>query len=89
LIEDQKTTIQELRQLLSKPASTEKTDKVLENARPKPNNTADTKAPRKPRKGHGRSGAKAYSAASRIRVRHASLASGDCCPKCLKGTLYA
>ena len=29
LIEDQKTTIQKLRELLSKPASTEKTDQVL------------------------------------------------------------
>src|SRR6266700_2395009 len=90
LIEDQKTTIQELRQLLSKPASTEKTDKVLENAglKPEANNAAGAPTPRKPRKGHGRKGASAYTAACRIPVRHASLASGGACPKCLKGKLY-
>ena len=32
LIEDQQTTIQKLRELLRTPASTEKTEKVLENA---------------------------------------------------------
>jgi len=91
LIEDQKTTIQQLRELLSKPASTEKTDKVLEKAglKPETNKAPGARTPRKPRKGHGRNGARAYTAANRIPVRHALVASGDSCPKCQKGKLYA
>jgi len=47
LIEDQTTTIQKLRELLSKPASTEKTEKVLENAglKGEAKNTAGVKTP--------------------------------------------
>lgn len=90
LIEEQKTTIQELRELLSKPASTEKTDKVLEKAglQAEANPAADGQRPKKTKKGHGRNGAKSYTAANRVRVRHASLSSGDPCPKCLEGKLY-
>jgi transposase len=90
LIEDQQTTIQNLRELLSKPASTEKTEKVLENAGLKTeakNAGGGKKLKRK--KGHGRNGASAYTAAGRVPVPHASLASGDPCPKCGEGTLYA
>lgn len=91
LIEDQKTTIQKLRELLSKPASTEKTDKVLENAglKSETQNAAMGKTLKRPKKGHGRNGARAYEAALRVPVPHASLASGDPCPKCLEGKLYA
>lgn len=89
LIEDQRTTIQQLRQLLVKPASTEKTDKVLGNAGIRPETGAAAKAPRSPAKGHGRHAAKDYSAARRAGVRHASLKSGDVCPKCREGKLYA
>jgi transposase len=91
LIEDQQTTIQNLRELLAKPASTEKTEKVLENAglKTEAKNAAGGKAPKKPKKGHGRNGASAYTAARRVPVRHGSLASGDPCPKCGEGTLYA
>ena len=90
LIEDQATTIQQLRQLLCKPASTEKTDKVLDNAgvKPEANKTLGGKAPRS-KKGHGRNGAKSYTAAPRVPVAHASLSSGDACPKCLQGKVYA
>jgi len=91
LIEDQKTTIQKLRELLSKPASTEKTDKVLENAglKTEAKDTINGKTPKKAKKGHGRNGASAYTAAHRIPVPHAWLSSGDRCPKCLEGKLYA
>lgn len=91
LIEDQKTTIQKLRELLAKPASTEKTDKVLENAglKSETQNTITEKTPKRPKKGHGRKGARAYEAAHRVPVPHAFLASGDSCPKCLEGKLYA
>jgi hypothetical protein len=80
--------------LLSKPATTEKTDKVLEKAGLPPEASqaagkADQKTSRKPKSGHGRNGAKAYTAARRVPVPHATLSSGDPCPKCLEGTLYA
>jgi transposase len=39
-------------------------------------------------KGHGRNGADAYRGASRIAVRHPSLAAGDACPACSQGTVY-
>lgn len=39
-------------------------------------------------KGHGRNGADAYQGASRIAVRHPSLAAGDTCPACNRGTVY-
>jgi hypothetical protein len=41
-----------------------------------------------PRKGHGRNGADAYTAAEKIEVRHDSLQPGDPCPQCEKGTVY-
>ncbi len=92
LIEDQQTTIQKLRELSAKPATTEKTEKVLENAglKTEAKNAAGEKAPKKkPKKGHGRNGANAYTAARRVPVPHGSLSSGDPCPKCGEGTLYA
>ena len=86
LIEDQQTTIQKLRELLRTPASTEKTEKVLENAGLKTGpEDSSQKTPRKPRKGHGRKGAGAYTAARRISVSHASLSNGGPCPKCGEG----
>src|SRR4030095_4808642 len=92
LIEDQETTIQKLRELLSKPASTEKTEKVLENAglktEAKKTANGETPKPKKAKKGHGRNGASAYTAAHRVPVPHALLSSGNVCPKCLKGKLY-
>ena len=77
LIEDQKTTIQNLRDLLAKPGSTEKTDKVLANAGLKSearNSSNDNKA--KKTKGHGRNGAQAFTAGRSVPVTHAALMSG-------------
>ena len=39
--------------------------------------------------GHGRNGAQAYAGAEKIKVGHATLKSGDRCPKCRKGKVYA
>lgn len=88
LIGEKDTTISQLRALLMKP-STEKTDKVLEQAGLKP----DSKSPRpgpggKAKPGHGRNGREAYRGAERIEVQHASLKPGDRCPECLKGKVY-
>ena len=44
--------------------------------------------PRPKAKGHGRNGVGKYRRARRISVPHATLHSGDCCPKCPKGKVY-
>jgi transposase len=102
LVEDQDTTIQQLRKILFG-TSTEKTSKVLENiGGPKAeaaaggaetSTTANDSAPsstaqKRKRKGHGRNGAQAYSGANQVQVPHASLKQGDRCPECQKGKLY-
>ena len=86
LIDDQDTTISQLRALLVKPG-TEKTSKVLEQAGlvPPPKRPL---ANAKPKPGHGRNGAAAYRGARRIKIAHASLKPGDHCPECLKGKVY-
>ncbi len=89
LIGEKDTTISQLRALLMKP-STEKTNKVLEQAGLKPGSKShlpDSGGKAKP--GHGRNGAEAYRGAERIHIPHASLKPGDCCPECLKGKVYA
>jgi hypothetical protein len=94
LIGEKDTTISRLRALLVKP-STEKTSKVLEQAglktSPKsscPLPGASTNQGEKPKPGHGRNGAAAYRGAERIKIWHASLKPGDCCPGCWKGKVY-
>src|SRR5713101_6699358 len=92
LLEDKQTTIQALRQLLLKP-STEKTEKILQKAglaaSEKPSKPPDTKTPKKA-KGHGRNSAESYKAAQKIEmISHPLLKSGDHCPKCQEGKVYA
>src|SRR5437867_3358305 len=98
LLEDRDITLQRLRQILFS-ARSEKTRQVLpvqppavsvqttgagqEPSRPEP------AAGRKKPPGHGRQGARAYSGATRIKVGHPSLKSGDRCPECLKGKIYS
>jgi transposase len=103
LLEDRKTTIQRLRQILFG-ASTEKTRNVL-NPDPQTSTTQrgedgrgerasgqngeqESESDNKP-KGHGRNGAASYTGATKIKVCHESLKPGDCCPKCRKGKVYA
>jgi transposase len=91
LVADQRTTIQDLRELLF-PASTEKTEAVLKNAgvertaKPADKQGAQTRKEKAP--GHGRNGAKDYRNARRVKVAHATLKHGDHCPGCLKGKIY-
>jgi transposase len=94
LIGEKDTTISRLRALLIKP-STEKTNKVLEQAGLKPSSQSrnsaaggNQKGNGEPKPGHGRHGAEAYRGAERIRIAHASLKPGDGCPHCLKGKVY-
>jgi transposase len=89
LIGEKDTTISQLRALLMKP-STEKTDKVLEQAGLKSGSKSHLPGPSvKAKPGHGRNGAEAYQGAERIQVPHASLKPGDGCPECLQGKVYA
>jgi len=104
LLEDRKTTIQKLRQILFG-ASTEKTSNLVKTgaaqsptegaqaeggrtATPGPAGEPGAKPADKP-KGHGRNGALSYTGATKIKISHESLQSGDRCPKCQKGKVYA
>jgi transposase len=81
LLEKQETTLANLRELLC-PASTEKTEKVLQQAGvdtgEKKSKTAAGNSRKKP--GHGRNGAAEYRGANKVAVPHASLKTGDPCP---------
>ena len=99
LLEDRKTTIQKLRQMLFG-ATTETTSNLVktgtEQSAPKPEHPPATtpgggerpKSVDRP-KGHGRNGALSYTGATKIHISHESLKAGDPCPKCLKGKVYA
>ena len=100
LVDNKNTTIARLRKMLFG-ATTEKTAAVIggkdretspaaeDNAEPASAIASGTeKAPESPRKGHGRNGADAYAAAEKVAVPHESLAAGDPCPKCERGTVY-
>lgn len=47
-----------------------------------------TKKRRRPRKGHGRLPASAYTGCRSVILTHKALSPGDACPDCQKGTLY-
>jgi len=89
-IGEKNTTISQLRALLAKP-STEKTNKVLEQAgipTPPKTNASNAHENKKAKPGHGRNGAAGYRGARRIPIAHAALKPGDRCPRCLKGKVY-
>ena len=88
LLADKDATLRQLRQLLLKPATTEKTRVVLERAGVKPDPDEPAK-PKSKRKGHGRKPASAYGAARKVDVAHPTLKPGDACPECLKGKVYS
>lgn len=86
LLEDRKTTIDRLRQILFG-ASSEKTRTVLKTDRTQAP-TAEREQSGKKTQGHGRNGAEAYHGATKVKVQHNSLKSGDRCPQCNKGKVY-
>ena len=89
LLENKRTTIARLRQLLFG-VRTEKTRTVFpppaERAEPEP--PANGRRTRKA-KGHGRSAAASYPGARRVSVSHPALHAGDACPQCSRGKVYA
>ena len=101
LVEDKNTSLRRLRQLLFG-NRTEKTETVLGDSHAGPvdpvdaageigptvdRDSADEVTPTAP-PGHGRNGAGTYQGGERIDVPHPSLAAGDACPECQRGTLY-
>src|SRR5439155_12588159 len=95
MLADQETTLSQLRALLLKAATTEKTEKTgktLKRAGIEPSGKAgkDKKAGKnkKKRKGHGRKPASAYAGARKVNVAHPTLKPGDGCAECGKGKLY-
>ena len=101
LVEDKNTTIGRLRQILFG-ASTEKMSQVLqaltnnrttsgepESSTPSEEQTSSPPQDSAPSPGHGRNGAKAYSGARQVKIEHSSFKSGNRCPGCQKGKLYA
>jgi transposase len=93
------TTIDRLRRMLFG-ASTEKTSRVVgepatgdkkgdAEAGPSAGDAAGAEGKPKPKApGHGRNGAASYPGAQKIRVAHATLKHGECCPGCAKGKVY-
>jgi transposase len=97
LLKQKEMTLARLRELLC-PATTEKTEKVLQQAglqaQPEKSSAAGCPpgpAPRGSKRrapGHGRNGAAAYSGARKVPVAHASLKPGDACPDGCGGKVY-
>ncbi len=98
LVEDKSTTIARLRQILFG-ATTEKTNNVVQTTAGNgstsvtPEGGKAAAPPEKPESapspGHGRNGAEEYRGARKIKIEHGSLQSGNHCPGCQKGKLYA
>ena len=89
MLADKDTKLKQLRQMLLKPATTEKTHVVLNRAGIKPNDTQpDRPAGNKKRKGHGRNPASAFVGAPKVEMKHPTLQTGDRCPECGKGKVY-
>ena len=95
LVEDKSMTIARLRELLFG-ITTEKTAKVLQQVAAKlaaANNSSvkedGSSHKAAPAAGHGRNGADTYNGARKIKVEHDRYHSGNRCPGCQKGKLYA
>ena len=93
LVENKSTTIARLRQILFG-ASSEKTADVLKAmgasvTGQEPESAAPVTGPPPPREGHGRHAAQDYTGAATIQVDHSALKSGDGCPECRRGKVYA
>ena len=83
-----KSALHALAGMLATPRTTEKTKNVLEQPEtPAPENDSEPPADKTP--GHGRNGASSYTGAQKVAVPHSTLHSGDACPGCEKGKVYA
>ena len=78
------TSIQRLRELAFG-APTETTRNLFPD---KAKAQGKAKEPKPPKPGHGPKGSTAFPMALRVKVPHATLKAGDCCPECPNGRLY-
>jgi transposase len=86
-----RTAVHAMAERLMPRRSSEKTRAVLETATAEAVQAdTDTTKPIEPAtaKGHGRHGAAAFTGATRVDIRHATLHSGDRCPACNEGRVY-
>jgi transposase len=83
-----KSALHALAGMLAKPRTTEKTKTVLEQPET-PARENDSEPPSDKTPGHGRNGASSYTGAKKVAVPHSTLHSGDACPGCEKGQVYA
>jgi transposase len=81
------TALHALVDALAKPRSTEKSSTVLAK-KDEPSASQDPTSKGKPN-GHGRNGADAFESAQKVEVKHPQLKSGDSCPECPNGKVYA
>ena len=91
LVENKSTTIARLRQILFG-ASSEKTADVLKTMGASvtgQESAAPATGLPPSREGHGRHAAQDYTGAATIQVDHSALKSGDGCPECRRGKVYA
>lgn len=92
-LEKKKASLARIRAWLFGGNKSEKASKVLpqEDAADAAGTEQEASSPAKKvkRKGHGRNGAAAYTGAERHAVAHDTLQSGNCCPECRKGRVYA
>ncbi|MBW2710023.1 MAG: transposase, partial [Deltaproteobacteria bacterium] len=87
-VKDQKAaSIKRLLKLLFGQKS-EKKNKVIPNSDKQDGDDKPNNPPKKPRKGHGRNGASAYTGAKKVVVSHESLKHGDPCLECINGKVY-
>ena len=90
-LQSKTTSLERLRKMLFG-APTEKTAAVLHEAQdaqhPLDVMGQTTSGTRPPKTGHGRNAASAYTGATRVKVAHPTLATGDACPGCSKGKIY-
>jgi hypothetical protein len=84
-----KDALHALAEMQVRTRTTEKTSEVLEKPEDSGAGTgmqADDKKSAPP--GHGRNGAKAFSGAGKVDIKHNKLNHGDRCPECGKGNVY-
>ncbi len=94
-VEDKKTTIAHLRKLLFGSQSEkardilgERDESPSQGSPEDPSPSAEERHPNKPAAGHGKRSADDYPGADQREVKHPTLAAGNTCPDCGKGTLY-
>jgi transposase len=86
-LQSRNISLERLTRMLFGP-STERTPDVVKGKRGRRGERRAEGAKTEKAHGHGRNGAAAYTGAERIKVPHATLHGGACCPECQSGKVY-